>query len=120
MTTVITSPLVPVDQRETPNPQDGHQAFAKIDHRLTTSQTLTLRYRADKSTSKGDGIGGTALARARHQHGHAESGRRGQRDVRDVVARAQRAPVSSSRGRSTFTDTDGWSVDGMPEIIGPR
>ena len=32
-TSVITTTIVPVDQRETPNPTDGHKAFFKTDSR---------------------------------------------------------------------------------------
>ncbi len=117
-TSVITSPLVPVDQRETPNPSDGHQAFGKIDQRVTASHTLTVRYRADKSGSNGDGIGGLN-SRDRGTNTNSLN--------QDVVV--NETFVMSSRAlnelrfqfarQSTFTDTKGWSVDGMPEIIRP-
>ena len=75
-TTVVTATVVPVDQRETPNPTDGHKAFFKTDQRLTESQSLSLRYRADK-TSTGNSIGGTATR---------ERGTNSDALVQDIVA----------------------------------
>ena len=57
-TSVITSPLVPVDQRE--HAQDGNRAqyFGKTDYRLSKDNRLEGRYRRDSQVSKGLGIGG--------------------------------------------------------------
>jgi Carboxypeptidase regulatory-like domain/TonB dependent receptor-like, beta-barrel len=117
-TTVITSALVPVNERETPNPSDGHQAFVKTDQRLNTAQSLSLRYRADKDSSNGNSIGGL---NSRERGTNTES------LVQDIVA--NHTYVISSRalnelrvqfGRhSTWTNTEGWSTDGMPEISRP-
>lgn len=117
-TSVITSPLVPIGERETPNPSDGHQAFAKIDHRVNASHTLTVRYRADKSSSTGDSIGGL---------NSRERGTNSNSLNQDLVA--NETFVISSRAlnefrfqfarQSTFTNTNGWSVDGMPEVNRP-
>jgi hypothetical protein len=117
-TTVITSTLVPVDQRETPNPSDGHQAFIKTDQRLTDRQSLSLRYRADKDRSEGNSIGGL---------NSRERGTNSDSLVQDIVV--NHTMVLSGRalnefrfqfGRhSTWTDTEGWSTDGMPEINRP-
>jgi Carboxypeptidase regulatory-like domain/TonB dependent receptor-like, beta-barrel len=117
-TSVITSALVPVNERETPNPSDGHQAFVKTDQRLNTAQSLSLRYRADKDSVKGNGIGGLD---SRERGTNTES------LVQDIVA--NHTYVISSRalnelrvqfGRhSTWTNTEGWSTDGMPEINRP-
>ena len=117
-TSVITSSLVPVDQRETPNPVDGHQAFIKTDQRLTDRQSLSTRYRADKRRSEGNGIGGL---------NSRERGTNTDSLVQDIVA--NHTYVISGRalnefrfqfGRhSTWTDTEGWSTDGMPEINRP-
>ena len=57
-TSVITASVVPVEERETPNPSDGHNAFIKLDGRLTDKNSTQLRYRADKSLSTGNSIGG--------------------------------------------------------------
>ena len=117
-TSVITSSLVPLAERETPNPSDGHQAFIKTDQRLSDRQTLSLRYRADKDRSEGNSIGGL---------NSRERGTNGDSLVQDIVA--NHTYVLSGRalnefrfqfGRhSTWTDTDGWSTDGMPEINRP-
>jgi hypothetical protein len=117
-TSVITATIVPVDQRETPNPTDGHNAFFKTDQRLTDRQSLSLRYRADKNRSTGNGIGGTATR---------ERGTNSDSLVQDIVA--NHTTILSSRalnefrmqfGRhSTWNDTEGWSTAGMPEINRP-
>jgi hypothetical protein len=117
-TSVITSPFVPVEERETPNPSDGHQFFFKTDHRLNDAQSLSLRYRADKDRSEGNNIGGD---------NSRERGTNTDSLVQDLVA--NHTYVVSSRalnelriqfGRhSTWTDTEGWSTDGMPEIDRP-
>jgi hypothetical protein len=117
-TSVITATVVPVDQRETPNPSDGHNAFIKLDGRMNDKHSTTLRYRADKSRSTGNSIGGTATR---------ERGTNSDSLVQDVVGNF--TTILSSRalnefrfqwGRhSTWTDTEGWSTAGMPEINRP-
>lgn len=117
-TSVITSALVPVGERETPNPSDGHQAFIKTDSRFTDRHSMSLRYRADKNKSTGNSIGGTASR---------ERGTNGDSLVQDIVGNL--TSVLSSRAlnefrfqfgrQSTWTTTDGWSTDGMPEINRP-
>jgi hypothetical protein len=76
-TNVITSALVPVADRETPHPQDGHQAFVKTDERLSDRHSLSVRYRADKN-----------------EHQFAGAGPGGQRNLRHLVARPERIAVS--------------------------
>jgi hypothetical protein len=117
-TSVITSALVPVNERETPNPSDGHNAFFKTDSRFTDQHSMSLRYRADKNKSTGNGIGGTASR---------ERGTNGNSLVQDIVGNL--TSVLSSRalnelrfqfGRhSTWSTIDGWSTLGMPEISRP-
>jgi Carboxypeptidase regulatory-like domain/TonB dependent receptor-like, beta-barrel len=117
-TSVITSPLVPVNERETPNPSDGRQAFVKTDYRFDSKHSLALRYRADQSSSQGGGIGGLNTR---------ERGTNSNTLNQDIVA--NETFIISSRAlnefrfqfarQSTFTDTKGWSVDGMPEINRP-
>ena len=117
-TSVITTTIVPVDQRETPNPTDGHQAFFKTDQRLTDRQSLSLRYRADRNKSTGNSIGGTATR---------ERGTNSDALVQDIVA--NHTTVLSSRAlnefrmqfgrQSTWNNTEGWSTAGMPEINRP-
>jgi hypothetical protein len=117
-TSVITSALVPVSERETPNPEDGHQAFVKSDQRINERHSLSLRYRADKNTQTGNGIGGLNTR---------ERGTNSNSLVQDIVA--SETFVISSRAlnelrfqfgrQSTFNNTDGWSTAGMPEINRP-
>jgi hypothetical protein len=117
-TTVITASVVPVDQRETPNPTDGHNAFIKLDGRMNEKHSTTLRYRADKNRSTGNGIGGLNTR---------ERGTNSDSLVQDIVG--SMTTILSSRalnefrfqwGRhSTWTDTEGWSTAGMPEINRP-
>src|SRR5262245_14277602 len=120
-TTVITSTLVPLNERETPNPQDGHNMFIKTDQRLTDRQSLSVRYRADKNKSTGNGIGGSSGRATR------ERGTNNNALVQDVVG--NHTTVLSSRAlnelrvqwgrQSTWNNTDGWSTAGMPEINRP-
>lgn len=117
-TSVITSALVPINERETPNPSDGHQAFLKTDSRLTDQHSMSLRYRADKNSSSGNSIGGTATR---------ERGTNTNSLVQDIVGNL--TSVLSSRAlnelrfqfgrQSTWTDVEGWSTIGMPEINRP-
>src|SRR5205807_2808458 len=44
-TSVVTSPDVPVDQREWPNPQNEHQGFVKFDNQISSRQSVSGRYR---------------------------------------------------------------------------
>jgi hypothetical protein len=57
-TAVITSPLVPPDEREVPNNETGDQYFARVDSRLTDRQTMFVRYRLDKQVEFNNGVGG--------------------------------------------------------------
>jgi hypothetical protein len=117
-TSVVTSTLVPASEREFASPTDGHQAFVKTDHRLNDKQTLTIRYRADKNLAIGSGIGGLNTK---------ERGNNTDRLDQDIVAnhttvmsghRLNEMRFQFAR-RSTYSDTEGWSVDGMPEINRP-
>ena len=118
-TSVITTTVVPVDQRETPNPSDGHQAFIKLDGRMSDKNSMTLRYRADKSTSTGNSIGGLNTR---------ERGTNSDSLVQDVVGSLTTLLSSQALNefrfqfgrQSTYTNTDGWSTEGMPEINHPR
>jgi outer membrane receptor protein involved in Fe transport len=57
-TNVVTSPLVPIDQREFPENGARDQYFFKSDYELPANNRLTGRYRYDRSTTTGGGIGG--------------------------------------------------------------
>lgn len=117
-TSVVTSPLALPDEREIPNPDDGNQYFAKIDQRISDPHSLSVRYRADKALSQGDGIGDLNTR---------ERGTNTDRLDQDIVA--NETWVVSSRAlnelrfqfarRSTFTNTDGFSEVGTPQITRP-
>src|SRR2546427_1596054 len=55
-TSVVTSILVPVDQREWPKPTSQHQAFFKLDDQVSSRQSITGRYRIDRNLQQGNGI----------------------------------------------------------------
>lgn len=57
-TSVITSPLVPIAEREVPNNQEGNQYFARTDFRLTDRDSIFVRYRLDEETEFNAGVGG--------------------------------------------------------------
>ena len=57
-TAIITSPLVPTNQREVPNPSKGDQFFVRTDNRLSSNHTMFVRYRIDKQVEENSGVGG--------------------------------------------------------------
>lgn len=57
-TSVVTSPLVPIAEREFPNDTRGHQYFIKTDHQIGRGQSLALRYWMDWQDDIGGNIGG--------------------------------------------------------------
>ena len=57
-TNVITSPLVPVSERESPEEGSRDQYFLRSEYQLPGSSQLGLRYRYDTSKTIGGGIGG--------------------------------------------------------------
>jgi outer membrane receptor protein involved in Fe transport len=117
-TSVVTSTLVPASDREVPKSEDGSQYFLKSDNRLNDVQSLSVRYRADNRMTKGNGIGGLDTK---------ERGNNTDTLDQDIVG--SHTWVASSRAlnelrfqfarRSTFSNTEGFSVDGMPEINRP-
>lgn len=117
-TQVITSVLVPPDQREEPATDDGQQYFLKTDYRFNNATSLSTRYRADKRSSTGNGIGGLNTR---------ERGSNSDTLDQDVVS-ALTSVLSSNMlhevrfqfaRRSSFTNTDGYSRDGDPQINRP-
>ena len=72
-TNVVTSPLVPVSEREFPRDDLTNQYFFKSEYRFTSNQLLSARYRLDDAHNNGQGIGGLNLIErgydytARHQ-----------------------------------------------------
>ncbi len=117
-TSVITSPLVPLSERETPQPTDGHQAFVKTDHRLNAGHTLSMRYRADENSALGNNIGGLNT-RERGTNTNTLNQDIVANETFVISARALNELRFQFARQSTFTDTKGWSVDGMPEISRP-
>ena len=93
-TAVVTSTLVPVDQREWPNPTTQHQAFVKFDNQFTPQQAISGRYRIDRNFQEASGIGGLNTHDRGVRQPDARSGRRVQRHVRPVESRAERVPLS--------------------------
>jgi hypothetical protein len=57
-TSVITSPLVPVSEREVPNNSEGDQYFGRVDSRLNDQHSLFVRYRLDDQAEYNNGVGG--------------------------------------------------------------
>jgi outer membrane receptor protein involved in Fe transport len=57
-TAVITSPLVPPNERELPNPESGDQYFARTDLRLNEKHATFVRYRLDDQEEVNSGVGG--------------------------------------------------------------
>ena len=117
-TNVITSTLVPAGQREEAATSNGDQYFFKTDYRFNGNHSLTARYRADDRISTGNGIGGLNT----RERGSNTSG-----IDQDVVTSV--TSVLSNRAlnevrvqyakRESFTDTEGYSTDGMPQINRP-
>ncbi len=117
-TNVITSSLVPADQREEPATSDGDQYFFKTDLRFNGNHAMTARYRADDRISTGNGIGGLNT----RERGSNTTG-----IDQDVVTsftsvltnRALNEVRVQYAMRESFTDVNGYSVDGMPQINRP-
>jgi outer membrane receptor protein involved in Fe transport len=57
-TSVITSPLVPVSEREVPSNDEGNQYFGRFDSRVNDKHTLFVRYRMDDQVEFNNGVGG--------------------------------------------------------------
>ncbi|MGH9383124.1 MAG: TonB-dependent receptor [Vicinamibacterales bacterium] len=117
-TSVVTSALVPVDQREVPATDKGHQYFVKTDRRLNDDHGLSVRYRADSRGSAGNGIGGLNTR---------ERGNNTNTLDQDIVSSVTSVLGSNALNearfqfarRSTLSNTRGYSVDGMPQINRP-
>lgn len=57
-TSVVTSPLVPIDQREFPRQNSRDQYFVKTDYQLPKANRIEARFRRDANQETGVGIGG--------------------------------------------------------------
>jgi carboxypeptidase family protein/TonB-dependent receptor-like protein len=117
-TSVVTSPLVPVDQREWPNPNDEHAAFVKFDGQMSAKHSVTARYRLDRLQTHGDGIGGLNTA----DRGYNSLTRDQDGVVSDTLVLSNvalnefRLQISQ---RYNNIDTIGYSPDGTPAIARP-
>jgi hypothetical protein len=117
-TSVVTSPDVPVAQREFPNPNDEHQGFVKIDAQLSGQHSVSGRYRLDNNQTQGDGIGGLNT----HDRGSNSITRDQDGVFTDTFVLSNQAlnefrfQVSQ---RYNNTDTIGFSPDGTPAIARP-
>jgi len=117
-TNVVTSSLVPVDEREVPATDMGHQYFLKTDQRLSSDHSLSVRYRADSRGSTGNGIGGLNTK----ERGNNTNGL--DQDIVSALTSVLGPTLLNElrfqfARRSTFSDTEGYSVDGMPQINRP-
>lgn len=117
-TSVITSPLVPVEEREVPRNRDASQLFIKTDYRITDNHALTARVRLDSSITIGSGIGGLNT-RERGSHSRPSN--------EDVLV--THTAVLSSRALNEFrfqlaylennSDSNPYRPDGTPTINRP-
>lgn len=57
-TSIITSPLVPIDQRQVPFDINQHLPFTRFDWQPRSGHTVSVRQRVDHRTQIGGGIGG--------------------------------------------------------------
>jgi hypothetical protein len=57
-TSVVTSPLVPVSEREIPHDDNSDQFFIKTDSQIGRGHTLAVRYRVDQEDNLANSIGG--------------------------------------------------------------
>ncbi len=57
-TSVVTSPLVPLNEREIPHDDNSDQFFIKTDHQIGRGHSLAVRYRMDKEADLANSIGG--------------------------------------------------------------
>jgi hypothetical protein len=117
-TSVVTSPDVPVDQREFPNPNDEHQGFFKMDAQLSGQHSATARYRVDNNQTHGDGIGGLNT----HDRGSNSLTRDQDGVFTDTFIMSNQALNEfrfQASQRYNNIDTIGFSPDGTPAIARP-
>jgi hypothetical protein len=117
-TSVVTSQLVPVDQREWPNPTTQHQAFVKVDHQVNSAQSITGRYRIDRNFQQGNGIGGLNT----HDRGSDSLTRDQDGVVSDTLVLSNHALNEfrfQASQRYNNSDTSAYSPIGTPAIARP-
>ncbi|MGH9204314.1 MAG: hypothetical protein ACRD2A_24055, partial [Vicinamibacterales bacterium] len=117
-TAVVTSPLVPIDEREVPNDTTGHQYFIKTDNQLRGGQSVAVRYRFDGEKEVGDNIGDFATRSL-----GLDAYRRDQDVVGNhtvvLTARALNEFRFQFSRRKVWWDPDDYSPPGTPFIDRP-
>lgn len=117
-TAVVTSPLVPVGEREVPNNTKGHQYFIKTDNQLRGGQSVAVRYRFDGEKELGDGIGGFDTRSL-----GLDAYRRDQDVVTNHTAVFTARALNEFRfqfsRRNVWWDPDDYSPPGTPNIVRP-
>lgn len=117
-TSVVTSPDVPVSQREFPNPTTDHQGFVKIDDQISSRHSLTGRYRLDRQFITAAGIGGVNT----HDRGSDQLTRDQDGVVTDTIVLSNQA-INEFRfqasQRYNNIDPSGYSPIGTPAIARP-
>jgi hypothetical protein len=117
-TSVITSSLVPVAEREWPTTTDQHQGFGKVDLQIGGGQSMTFRHRVDDIGQNGTGIGGL------NTRDRGSDSRRNNQDV-VVTHTAVLSPRRLNEFRFQFgrlnrmNNTDAYSPVGTPQINRP-
>ena len=117
-TAVVTSPLVPVDQREWPKPTNEHQGFVKVDTQVRPGHSVNGRYRIDRNLQMAQGINGLNT----HDRG-SDSLTRDQDGVfSDTLVLSNRALNEfrfQASQRYNNSDTSAYSPVGTPDIRRP-
>ena len=117
-TSVVTSTLVPVDQREWPNPAAQHQAFVKLDNQATSRHAMSGRYRIDRNFQEANGIGGLNT----HDRGSDSLTRDQDGVLSDTYVLSNRALNElrfQASQRYNNSDTSRYSPIGTPAIARP-
>jgi hypothetical protein len=115
-TNVVTSPLVPVDQREHPAKNNTHLYFIRSDYQMNSNHSFSGRYRMSNAWTYGNGIGGLNAP---------ERGSDQQSKNQDVVV--SHKGIFGSRGLNEarfqfarqYADNFPYSPLGTPEILRP-
>jgi hypothetical protein len=117
-TSVITSPLVPVANREVPHDTNGHQILVRGDYQYTTNHTLVVKYRFDQTKEIAGNIGDLNT----YERGYDRTFRN-----QDVTASETwiLSPRAVNEVRFQYSrlyrqfDTDGYSAADAPAIVRP-
>ncbi|MDP2321076.1 MAG: TonB-dependent receptor [Acidobacteriota bacterium] len=111
-TNVVTSPLVPVDQREFPEDGARDQYFARSEFQLHSRHQFGARYRFDRSTTTGGGIGGLSP----YERGYDQKNK-----YQDVVLSFTSVLSSRTVNEARLlvgTLSTYWTVDGYADPFG--